>query len=136
MERKNIFDIVSAQFDLPAEVQRMDRLFREERTVSYYNMKYTIKYFVDNFCFSKWKNRGRYIDIEDYLKAIDYEKIIVTAKSDSNSFLLLIELIYNFWIMVEISCKYITKEEKINFHHVQTTMTEYLSHYNYEAVYD
>ena len=33
MERKNLFDIVSAQFDLPAEVQRMDRLFTEKSTI-------------------------------------------------------------------------------------------------------
>lgn len=142
MARKSIFDLLAEQDDLEKEVDRLDTLFDTENTLierrSYGSVKYTLKSFVDTFCFEEWKNRGHCIDLDDFLECIHYTEYRDNAMYDDvNAFLVFVEIIFNCWKMAEI---YMTQNEEIrcfkNFYHLYDVMVESLSQYNHKAVYD
>ena len=58
---------------------------------------YTLFNFVDEYCFKEWKYRSRYLNVEDFLYALDYMVLVEDAKFNIEAHLTLIELIYNFW---------------------------------------
>lgn len=144
MARKSIFDLLAEQDDLEKEVNRLGILFETEKTLiktpapGFFEKEYTLKSFVAAFCFEDWKNRGRCLDLDDFLACIDYEEHYSNAiDNDVDAFLVLVEIIFNCWKMAEI---YMTQNEKIlcyrNFYHLYDVMVECLSRYNHKAVYD
>lgn len=142
MARKSIFDLLAERDDLGRDVARIDTLFSTEKTLiekqSVGSKEYTLKTFVDIFCFESWKNRGRCIDLSDFLDCLDYWEHFEGAENDDvDDFLILIEIIFNCWKMAEI---YMTQNEEIryykNFYHLFDVMVECLSQYNHKAVYD
>lgn len=142
MARKSIFDLLAEQDDLEKEVKRLDTLFDAEQTLiegqRVIREEYTLKRFVDVFCFENWKNRGHCLDLDDFLECIDYDKYYDRAMSDDiDAFFVLIEIIFNCWKMAEI---YMIQNEEIryykNFYHLYDIMIECLSRYNHKAVYD
>jgi len=142
MARKNIFELLAEQDDLEIEANRLDTLFDTERTLiedrGLIDEDYTLKKFVDTFCFEDWKNRGHCIDLDDFLECIGYTEYLDKAIYDSvDDFLVLIEIIFNCWQMAEI---YLKQNEEIrcykNFYHLHDVMVECLSRYNHKAVYD
>ncbi len=50
---------------------------------------------IDYWLFSDWKGRGRCEHFDDFLKAVSYESLKKKAAVDLDSFLLLIEVVYN-----------------------------------------
>lgn len=104
MSRTNIFELLAENNTISKDVKRLDTLFTsvccfEEDPESYQaRERWTLKRFVDQFCFTKWKNRHRCLDVEDYLNTIGYDDLLSIAKCDSlEDFLTIIEIIYNFW---------------------------------------
>ena len=142
MARKNIFELLVEHNNLEIEANRLDTLFDTERTLiedrGLIDEDYTLKKFVDTFCFEDWKNRGHCIDLDDFLECIGYTEYLDKAIYDSvDDFLVLIEIIFNCWQMAEI---YLKQNEEIrcykNFYHLHDVMVECLSRYNHKAVYD
>lgn len=142
MARKSIFDLLAEQDDLEKEVNRLDTLFDTEKTLiedrGIVDERYTLKDFVDTFCFEDWKNRGHCIDLDDFLECIDYTEYRDNAMYDKvDDFLIFVEIIFNCWQMAET---YLVQNEEIqcykNFYHLRNIMVESLSRYNHKAVYD
>lgn len=142
MARKSIFDLLAEQYDLEKEVERLDTLFDTEETIiescGLIDEKHTLKDFVAAFCFEDWKNRGRCIDLDDFLECVDYDGCRDEATfEDVDAFLIFVEIIFNCWKMAEI---YIAQNEDVcgnkKFYHLYNVMVECLSQYNQKAVYD
>lgn len=143
MARRSIFDLLAEQYDLGKEVERIDTLFSTEKILNedrgLVDEKYTLENFVNVFCFDDWKSRGHCLDLQDFLECVEYTEYYdnVVYGNDIESFLLLIEIIFNCWKMAEI---YMAQNEEIrcykNFYHLHNIMVENLSRYNHKAVYD
>lgn len=142
MGRKSIFEILQANNSMEEDVDRIEHLFGSETLFTdnrnYQREDYTLKKFVDYFCFDDWKNRGHCIDLNDFLKTVDYRGYCRRAKlGDADAFFGFVEIVFNCWKMAEL---YMNAEENINyytnFYHLYDIMIDCLSHYNHTAVYD
>ena len=101
MARKNIFEMMSEQFDLEQELARIKRLFMSIECVHVPGIGfYSVYNYVKHYGFSSWKNRGRCIDVDDFLSQFDYDDLWNTASYDVEDLFLLIEIIYNLWHLV------------------------------------
>lgn len=136
MARKNIFELLDSRWNIKGELARLNRLFDEEVAISEGPVNYTLKDFVDEYCFEDWKNRGRYIDVDDYLETLDFEALCKRSANDIESFLTVIEIMYNFFYMAyekrttDDGWEYYT-----GFFTLQNNMNMCLEHYNYAAFY-
>lgn len=94
---------------------------------------------MNRFCFNKWSHRGHFIDVNDFLKALNYENMKKDAKAgDVDSFMTLIELIYNFWYM---SYKNLREKDsnsrwQNNYLQLQKVMLDNLEKYNHTVFVD
>lgn len=134
--RKSIFDIVSEKLDMNSDTDRLISMAETEKTIELIGFGgQTIFHFVDLYCFKEWKHRSRYIDLSDFLKALDYTSLKVQAKSDVETHLMLIELLYNIWYLAKN--KSYDREFKTrlrwkgNFYHLKNVMDEILEEYNH-----
>jgi len=138
MPRKNIFEMVAEVFDLPKEIVRMRRLFEQEVIVDYdFGRKATILEYVRKEGFSRWKNRGRCVDVEDFLSLLDYKLLWATSVGDMNDLMTLIEIVYNFWYITDrgTSLRYQQDSDGRNFLLLKKIMDECLAQYNYKGEY-
>lgn len=131
--RKNIFDIALETINMSNEVDRIITMSVDEYSLCYYSSQYTLFEFVDKFCFRDWIHRGHFVDVKDFLKAINYTELRNAAKNDVESFITLIELIYNFWLLAYQ--KLMDKESSYkwtnNFFHIRDVMIDDLEKYNH-----
>lgn len=135
MARKSIFEILDAKWDLKEEIERISKLFDEVDTVSRGPADYTLKDFVEAYCFEDWKSRGRCIDVDDYLETVNFDNLYLRAHVDIECFLTIIEIVYNFFHIAlqkieDSDYKYYT-----SFITLQDNMNTCLEHYNYTAFY-
>ncbi len=138
MARRNIFEIMSEQFDLEQELVRIKRLFISIECVHVPGVGfYSVYNYVKYYGFSSWKNRGRCIDVDDFLSQFDYDDLWNTASYDIEDLFLLIEIIYNFWHLVR--CRTSTSvgydERAKNFRLLKRVMDDCLAQYNYKGEY-
>lgn len=139
MPRKNIFDIASASINVSNEVDRIVSMSVREKST--YSPPYdrTLFEFVDERCFRDWSYRGHFVDVKDFLEAIDYNEIKKSAKNgDTEAFMTLIELTYNMW---SLAYRDIMNEESSsgwnnNFFHLRDVMLDNLEKYNHKAYVD
>lgn len=135
MARKNIFELLSEKWDIKEEFSRLRRLFEEDDVISAYATGYTLKHFVCYHCFEDWKNRGRYIDMDDYLEALSFEELCRTAARDVECLLTVIEIMYNFYYLAytlvsDNKNKFVYNKSLIT---LRDNMDNCLEHYNYHA---
>lgn len=134
--RKSIFDIVSEKLDMKGDTNRLFIMAKEEKTLCLTdNSYYSLFQFVDEFCFKDWAHRSRYINLDDFLNALNFTELVATAKSNMEAHLTLIELIYNFWYLAhsmfdDRNFKGILKWCG-NFYHLKDVMDEILEEYNH-----
>ena len=137
MPRKNIFDIVGDIFDVSIELKRMYRLFEQTIMIPSYPIDTTLRKYIHIDGFSKWKNRGRCVDLNDFLSLLDYDNLWEKAKTNVEDLFLLIEIIYNFWHIADnytnIWREY--SDNSRNFHLLKKIMDDCLAHYNYKGEY-
>lgn len=134
--RKNIFDIASESINMENEVERIITMSLKEKTMYYRYSNYTLFEFVDKFCFRDWSYRGHFVDVKDFLEAIDYIGISEKAKGgDVDSFITLMELTYNFWRLANNHLVDVKSESKWqnNFFHLRDVMLDNLEKYNHKA---
>lgn len=138
ISRKNIFEVVNSSFNLSHELSRMKRLFEEEDIVAIGGWIFTsVRGYVGTSGFSKWKNRGRCVDADDFLSLFEYEKLWDTASANPDDFFTLVEIIYNFWHIVDGQAytSYALDEHGKHFVLLKTIMDDCLAHYGYRAEY-
>lgn len=137
MSRKNIFEIVADMFDVSIELKRMYRLFENNGTVNFQHRVYTLHEYTKYYGFYNWRNRGRCVDLNDFLSLLDYEDLWSDAHTNVQDLFTLIEIIYNFWHLADqqtgASCG--SGHEGGNFRLLKKIMDECLSYYNYKGEY-
>lgn len=137
MSRKNIFEMVSENFDVSIELGRMYRLFEKKAIVPLNFNSYTLRDYTNHTGFSSWRNRGRCVDLNDFLSLLDYDSLWSSAKTDIQDLFTLIEIIYNFWHIADrrTSLSYGSDENATNFRLLRKIMDDCLAHYNYKGKY-
>lgn len=138
ISRKNIFEVVNSSFNLSHELSRMKRLFEEEEIVEIGGWIFTsVRGYVGSSGFSDWKNRGRCVDADDFLSLLGYETLWDTAGTNPNDFFTLVEIIYNFWHIVDrqTHTSNMLDERGRSFVLLKTIMDDCLAHYGYRAKY-
>ena len=136
MARKSIFDIASESLDISSETKRIVKIFYEDDTIFRHSCSYTIVEYIQTYIFEDWKWRGHFIDVYDFLDSIDYENIVSCCYYDNvESFLTLIELVYNFWGLVQrdLLDENSNLEWGGNFYHLEDVMNDNLQKYNHKA---
>lgn len=140
MGRKNIFEILESKFNFENEAKRLIYMFEIEDILEIGSNTFTLKDFIDEFCFWDWKCRGHCLDIDDFLSTIGYKSIESESKCNLEGFLTLIELIYNFYKIAGI---FIEREGEryniclyVEYDHLQTLIDDNLLKYNHKAYYN
>lgn len=140
--RRNIFDIASQNTTMASEVDRLISMATKEVTicVDIYEEKTLFEYF-DEYCFEDWMQRGHFVDLDDFLKCIEFGNLKRSATEDVEAFLTLIELIYNVWVLVNVDVANDNKmgyklEWEGNYYHLKKVMDDILGQYNYTAYVD
>lgn len=138
--RKSIFDIVAESVDMESEASRLVTMSSEEKTLVIGSRYYTLFDYVDEYCFGEWVQRGHFVDVDDFLEALEYDDLKENAIHNVDAFLTLIELIYNFW---ELSYAQFADDKKGNrlkwcgnYDHLKTVMDDLLDQYNHVAYFN
>lgn len=137
--RKSIFDIASASINISNEVDRIVSMSVNEKSTYFPPYDRTLFEFVDERCFKDWRYRGHFVDVKDFLEAVNYNEIKKSAKNgDTEAFMTLIELIYNLW---SLAYHDIVDEKSLsgwnnNFFHLREVMLDNLEKYNHKAYID
>lgn len=137
--RKSIFDIASASINISNEVDRIVSMSVEEKSTYYPPYNLTLFEFVDQRCFRDWSYRGHFVNVKDFLEAVNYNEIIKSAKNgDTKAFMILIELTYNLWSLAyyDIIDKDSLSKWNNNFFHLRDVMLDNLEKYNHKAYID
>jgi len=137
--RKSIFDIASASINISNEVDRIVSMSVEEKSTYYPPYNLTLFEFVDQRCFRDWSYRGHFVNVKDFLEAVNYNEIIKSAKNgDTEAFMILIELTYNLWSLAyyDIIDKDSLSKWNNNFFHLRDVMLDNLEKYNHKAYID
>ncbi|MDE6244216.1 MAG: hypothetical protein K2M50_01000 [Treponemataceae bacterium] len=133
--RKTIFEIVKENETLEEDIKRIIRLFKHEKTI-YFNMGYTLFDFVDSYCFTGWKNRGHCIDMQDFLRCINYQKIENMSSRSETYMLLFVELVCNFWKLANKKIDNNKVKPYQNFILLREILNDVLEKVNYKAYYN
>ena len=137
--RKSIFDIASASINISNEVDRIVSMSVEEKSTYSPPYDLTLFEFVDQCCFRDWSYRGHFVNVNDFLEAVNYNEIIKSAKNgDTEAFMMLIELTYNLWSLAyhDIIDKDSSSKWNNNFFHLRDVMLDNLEKYNHKAYID
>ena len=134
--RKSIFDIVSGSYNQKDEINRMTNILGKEKTLYYKYQNLSILSFVDENCFRDWKQRGHCVDLVDYMKTVGFSELKANAVLDTDSFLTLIELIYNIWYLSNMAFDNLEVKWQGNYYHLQEVMNDNLERYNHKAYYN
>lgn len=134
MARKNIFQMVEESYDLMGDTWRLFHYFEEIDVLQFDNEKYTLRNAVADL-FMHWKARGRCVDLEDFLDSINYEELCRTAESETEDFLSLCELIYNFWFLASLYIDRFAPRLKplAYFTELKGFLDDCIGRYNHEA---
>ena len=74
--RKSIFDIVKNNTDQASDVIRLESMFLREGFLRVNgDTVYTLKDYVEDYCFGTWKYRGHCLDVDDFLKTVNYNEL-------------------------------------------------------------
>ena len=74
--RKSIFDIVAESIDMESEANRLVTMSSEEQVLVIDSYPYkTLFDYVDEYCFKEWEQRGHFVDVDDFLEALEYEDL-------------------------------------------------------------
>lgn len=137
MARKNIFEMVAEIFDVSIELERMQRLFEKRGTVFFQHKMYTLKGYINEDGFSRWRNRGRCVDLKDFLSLLDFESLWLNASYEVQDLFTLIEIIYNFWHIADrkTNASLGSGDSVRDFRLLKKIMDDCLAHYNYKGEY-
>lgn len=137
MARKNIFEMVAEIFDVSIELNRLYRLFEKRGTVNVYPGVHTLRGYIKDKGFSTWRNRGRCVDLNDFLSLLDYDSLWSKAETDVQALFTLIEIIYNFWHIADrkADASHGAGDIVRDFRLLKKIMDDCLAHYNYKGEY-
>lgn len=120
------------------EANRLIYLAEQEDIISCARCEEDLFSFIDEYCFTKWEGRGHFVNLKDFLRALNYDILKRDATINIDSFFTLIELIYNFFYLAAICIdKYYRSYKPIgNFFHLKNMMDDILQQYNQKTYID
>lgn len=138
MGRSNIFDKLNKSLNIEDDIHRINELVFERDTLERGSVSMTIKDAVEDYCFHLWPKRGHFIDLDDFLEALDYNELLSNAECNFDAQLDFLELCYNLYMLVERDCmddhpRFALYNE---FDLVKTIMDSTLEKLNYEAFFN
>ena len=138
--RKSIFEIISESYDIGTEIERMKSMTMQEKVLYVgHEYKYTTLFeFVDDYCFKHWRHRGHCVDVVDFLETINFNELVDDAEENYESFMTIIEVIYNFWQQVEyrLTSPIFKLKTQGNFYHLKDVLDNNLDRFNHIAHVD
>lgn len=144
--RKSIYEIVNENKNIDRDIERIIALFQQQDTIfsntEYTTKNYTVRKFVEIYCFNNWACRGHCINIDDFFETIDFNTNIYFAKSDMDSFFTIVEAIYSFWYLAEKKSKYYIENKSgnflitKNFYLLKNILDDMIGEYNCKAYFD
>ena len=140
--RKSIFQIIEENDNLERKIGRIVQLFQNELIVVLQSKNvtesYSMKTVIDEGLFKTWKQRRYCVNLVEYLEILEYEDLCLN--SDMESFIVITELVYNFWMLIytNIYCGEQPQYKQVEcteFLRVKMMLDEYLSQCNHRAVH-
>lgn len=138
MARETIFDIMKTSTKLIDDLHRLKRIFETEKTISMRfhsptkSLKHMTMYdYICDYGFAGWKQRGHFVDFQDFLDSINFNIFFIDATEAKavSSILFVIEFYYNIWM---ISKRAYCGHEG-NFDLMKTIMDDCLAELNHKA---
>ena len=139
MARRNIFDIAKENLSLESELERIDTLIADIGLIKRNSDNCRDLFeFVNLYCFGKWKNRGHFLDLDDFLYTIGYSEAAAYASDNEESLFIYLETIYNIWHLAywEKLSDVTSVDLSSDFFLLKNIMDSILDHYNYIAYID
>lgn len=109
--KRSIEDLVESHFNQTETVAEIIYSFEHDNVACLVNKDGSLdlsefslidyRSLISHALFSNWKGRGKCVQFDDFMKAVSYESLKKKAATDIDSFLLLIEIIYNCYMLVE-----------------------------------
>jgi hypothetical protein len=137
MSRKNIFEMIADIFDISVELKRIYQLVEQRETIHLQYQTYTLLDYIKYRGFLKWRNRGRCVDLADFLTLLNYDALWSNAPTNVQDLFTLIEIIYNFWYIADQNEHASNRfgNDCEDFLLLKRIMDDCLAHYNYKAEY-
>jgi len=141
--RKNIFELLSENFDVVYEIRTIWRLFKNDVQIMIPNDPIYETYHgifilncVDSYIFKNWKSRNRCISSSDMMNRLGInDRMINTISSLSNEVIIVLEFIEN---MIR-QCDIVIINNRFNFTNnypiLKENITLFLEHFGYETYY-
>lgn len=130
---------MSSTVDMASEVKRLLVMSQKETVlVAEYTINYNLFDFVDQYCFKEWSARQHFLNVDDFLTALNFNLLYHDALNNVDSLLTLIELIYNFWELSyqKLDDTSLPVEGVGNYYHLKDVMDDLLDQYNHKAYID
>ena len=142
--RKSIFDLFQNNSSIDLDMDRIIELFEDDKIVSVGFELFTLNSFFERFCFMHWKQKGHCLSFSDFCDTIMFESIKQQAQMppvDTDSVFLLIELVYNVWLLSDKQLKEMNDEgfkcsRKHDYYLLKTIMDDVLKDYNHTIYFD
>ncbi len=141
MARTNMFERLNSSYSFRDEANRVNELVFVRGLLDdtdFYSIAYSLKKFVSEFCFADWINRKHYLDLEDFLKTVGYERIIQNSTKKLESFIDLIELAYNLYMMADLKIR--EQPDRFSYRSafklLKRILDDNLAQYNFTTYYD
>lgn len=137
MARKNIFDILSSEWDFLEEIRKINYLLTEVDCCYYKErQQYTIEECVDSFCFHYWKQRNRCLNCEEIKSKLGINDVLNYNILEITDIIIYIEYALN--IIQLLKHKDLEDDDfefTSDYDIVQQNIHEILEQLNYKALY-
>jgi len=138
--RKNIFEILSEDFDVEQEIRTIWQLFIREVKVYipdeyglYIKETVSIMDFVNSYSFANWKSRNRCVSPLDMMNRIGIDDCFVNNLSHfSDKVLLVFEFIINILARCEIAKKKLNYTINKEYRILNENIVTFIEHFGYE----
>ncbi|MBQ6285604.1 MAG: hypothetical protein IJK67_04770 [Bacilli bacterium] len=130
--RKSIFDL-EIRVDIEKEFKNIKSILFEGDAIYYSGIWYNLYSFFNNEIFPVWKNKGMFIDFDDFLDKLNID--FNSNNCDESSFLYLVEVLINLWSKaIEILDFDDNLNSKRVIGYMQLSLPKIIEKLNYEVV--
>lgn len=130
--RKSIFDL-EIRVNIEKEFKNIKSILFEGNAIYYNGIWYNLYSFLNNEIFPVWKNKGMFIDFDDFLDKMNID--FKSSSCDEGSFLYLIEVLINLWSKaIEILDFDDNLHSKRVIGYMQLSLPEIIEKLNYKVV--
>ena len=141
--RKNIFDILSENFDITQEIKIIWQLFERGTSIFIKNnpvydtySEYSILGCVNAYTFNNWKSRNRCISPQDMMERLGInENIIMNINNISDKLLMFLEFIVNMIMRCDIAIKQERCTTSNNYQILKENINVFIEHFGFTMHY-